>query len=328
MVTSHRITLAHRPQGQVALTDFASDEVELPPLQDGEFLINVEYLSIDPTIRGWMSYDTYLPKIGKGEVIRSAGAGQVVESRNPRFQVGARVFGMPGWQDYAVLNGGVPIPEGVTYEQALSVFGVTGLTAYVGLEDIGKPQPGETVVVSGAAGGVGSIAGQIAKIMGARVVGLAGTPEKCRWVVDELGFDECIDYRAEDIGAGLSRTCPDGIDVYFDNVGGETLNEVLARINDHARIILCGAISQYDTDTPSPGPANLINAIPRRALLKGFIILDHMDRATEAAQAMGQWMAEGRLQARTYVLDGLDSAPRGLQDLFTGANLGKTLVRV
>jgi NADPH-dependent curcumin reductase CurA len=328
MATSHRITLAHRPQGQVALSDFRTDEVELPPLQDGEFLVNVEYLSIDPTIRGWMSYDTYLPKIAKGEVIRSAGAGEVVESRNPRFPVGARVFGMPGWQDHAVLNGGVPIPEGVTYEQALSVFGITGLTAYVGLEDIGKPQPGETVVVSGAAGGVGSIAGQIAKIKGCRVVGVAGSPEKCRWVVDELGFDDCIDYHAEGIGAGLSRTCPDGIDVYFDNVGGETLNEVLARINDHARIILCGAISQYDTDTPAPGPVNLINAIPRRALLKGFIILDHMDRARDASQAMGMWMAEGKLQVRTYVREGLESAPAALQDLFTGANVGKTLVRV
>ena len=310
------------------LTDFGTDEVELPALQEGEFLMDVEYLSIDPTIRGWMSYDTYLPKIVKGEVIRSAGAGEVVESRNDGFPVGSRVFGMPGWQSHAVLTGGVPIPEGVTYEQALSVFGVTGLTAYVGLEDIGKPQPGETVVVSGAAGGVGSIAGQIAKIMGARVIGVAGSPEKCRWVVEDLGFDDCIDYRAEDIAAGLRRTCPDGIDVYFDNVGGETLNQVLARINDHARIILCGAISQYDTGAPAPGPANIVNAIPRRALLKGFIILDHMDRAAEASQALGQWMAEGRLQVRTYVREGLDSAPSALQDLFSGANVGKTLVRV
>ncbi|MFN8185291.1 MAG: NADP-dependent oxidoreductase [Candidatus Nanopelagicales bacterium] len=328
MVTSRRITLSSRPQNKVELTDFGTDEVELPPLAEGQVLVDVEYLSIDPTIRGWLSYDTYLPKIGIGEVIRSAGAGEVIESRNERFPVGTRVFGMPGWQTHAVLDGGVPIPEGVTYEQALSVFGVTGLTAYVGLQDIGKPQPGETVVVSGAAGGVGSIAGQIAKIMGARVVGLAGSPEKCRWVVDELGFDECIDYRAEDIGAGLSRTCPGGIDVYFDNVGGETLNQVLARINDHARIILCGAISQYDTDRPAPGPANLINAIPRRALLKGFIILDHMDRAAEATQVMGGWLREGRLVSKTYVRDGLDSAPAALQDLFSGANVGKTLVRV
>jgi NADPH-dependent curcumin reductase CurA len=328
MTTSRRITLASRPTGQVQTTDFGSDEVEVPPLQDGEFLLAVEYLSIDPTIRGWMSYDTYLPKIVKGDVIRSAGAGEVVESRNDRFPVGSRVFGMPGWQTHAVQTGGVAIPDGVTYEQALSVFGITGLTAYVGLEDIGKPKPGETVVVSGAAGGVGSIAGQIAKIMGARVIGIAGSPEKCRWVVEELGFDDCIDYRAEDVGAGLSRTCPNGIDVYFDNVGGETLNQVLARINDHARIALCGAISQYDSGTPAPGPANLINAIPRRALLKGFIILDHMDRAAEASQAMGKWMAEGRLQVRTHVREGLDSAPSALKDLFSGANIGKTLVRV
>ncbi len=328
MTTSRRITLAHRPTGHVAPSDFAADERDLPDLQDGEFLIDVEYLSVDPTIRGWMSYDTYLPRIKEGEVIRSAGAGVVVESRNPKFPVGARVFGMPGWQTKAVMGGGVLIPDGVTYEQALSVFGITGLTAYVGLEDIGKPQAGETVVVSGAAGGVGSIAGQIAKIKGSRVVGIAGSEEKCRWVTDELGFDECIDYRAESIAAGLRRTCPNGIDVYFDNVGGETLNAVLARINDHARIILCGAISQYDTDEPAPGPANIINAISRRALLKGFIIMDHMDRAPEATQAMGKWLAEGRLHSRVHVLQGLDSAPEALQGLFTGANLGKTLVRL
>ena len=235
---------------------------------------------------------------------------------------------MPGWQTKAIADGGQRIPEGVTYEQALSVFGVTGLTAYVGLADIGKPKPGETVVVSGAAGGVGSIAGQIAKLQGCRVVGIAGSPEKCRWVTEDLGFDECIDYRAEDIGAGLRRTCPGGIDVYFDNVGGETLNQVLARINDHARIILCGAISQYNTDRPAPGPANLINAISRRALLKGFIILDHMDRAGEATKVMGGWLQEGRLVSKTYVRDGLESAPAALQDLFSGANVGKTLVRV
>ena len=328
MVTSRRITLASRPQSQVEASDFGTDELELPPLADGQILVNVEYLSIDPTIRGWLSYDTYLPKIGIGEVIRSAGAGEVIESRNERFPVGTRVFGMPGWQTHAVLDGGVVIPEGVTYEQALSVFGVTGLTAYVGLEDIGKPQPGETVVVSGAAGGVGSIAGQIAKIMGARVVGLAGSPEKCRWVVDELGFDECIDYRAESIAAGMRRTCPNGIDVYFDNVGGDTLNEVLARINNHARIVLCGAISQYDSGQPVPGPANIINAVSRRALLKGFIILDHMDRAGEAAQVMGGWLREGKLVSRTYVLEGLESAPAALLDLFSGANVGKTLVRL
>ncbi|HQR80063.1 MAG TPA: NADP-dependent oxidoreductase [Actinomycetota bacterium] len=328
MVTSRRVTLANRPQGQVRTSDFAFDEAELPPLQDGQFRLEVEYLSIDPTIRGWMAYDTYLPKIRIGEVIRSAGAGEVVESRNPGFTVGTRVFGMPGWQTRAVLTGGVPIPPGVTYEQALSVFGVTGLTAYVGLTDIGKPQPGETVVVSGAAGGVGSIAGQIAKIQGARVVGIAGSPQKCQWVVDDLGFDDCIDYKAEGVRAGLRRTCPDGIDVYFDNVGGETLNEVLGRINDHARIILCGAISQYDRETPSPGPANIINAISRRALLQGFIVLDHMNRAPEASAAMGRWLAEGRLQVRNHIREGLDSAPSALLDLFTGANLGKVLVRL
>jgi hypothetical protein len=328
MPTSRRITLAHRPQGRVEAADFGRDEVDLPALRDGEFLVRTAFLSIDPTIRGWMAYDTYLPKIAVGDVIRSAGAGEVVESRNDAFPVGSRVFGMPGWQTHAVMSGAVPIPDGVDYELALSVFGVTGLTAYVGLEDIGKPAAGETVVVSGAAGGVGSIAGQIAKIKGCRVVGIAGSEQKCRWVVDALGFDDCVDYHAEDVATGLRRTCPGGIDVYFDNVGGATLDAVLGQIRDHARIILCGAISQYDSEVPAPGPANLVNAIPRRALLKGFIILDHLDRAAEASQVMGRWLAEGRLVVRTHVLDGLDEAPAALQGLFTGANLGKTLVRV
>ncbi|MBK6764217.1 MAG: NADP-dependent oxidoreductase [Micrococcales bacterium] len=328
MVTSRRITLASRPQSQVEVSDFGTDELELPPLADGQILVNVEYLSIDPTIRGWLSYDTYLPKIGIGEVIRSAGAGEVIESRNERFPVGTRVFGMPGWQTHAVLDGGGGDSRGCHLRAGSER--VRGDRPHRLRRAGGHRQAaaGETVVVSGAAGGVGSIAGQIAKIMGARVVGLAGSPEKCRWVVDELGFDECIDYRAEDIGAGLRRTCPGGIDVYFDNVGGETLNQVLARINDHARIILCGAISQYNTDRPAPGPANLINAISRRALLKGFIILDHMDRAGEATKVMGGWLQEGRLVSKTYVRDGLESAPAALQDLFSGANVGKTLVRV
>jgi NADPH-dependent curcumin reductase CurA len=328
MQTTSRITLAATPSGPVSAENFGAEEVPVPELTDGEFLLAVKYLSIDPTIRGWMARDTYLPKIAEGDVIRSLGAGEVIESRNAKFPVGARVSGTPGWQSHAVLNGGFAIPDGVGYEDALSVFGMTGLTAYVGIEDIGKPKAGETVVVSGAAGAVGSLAGQIAKAKGCRVVGIAGTPEKCRWVTEDLGFDECIDYRSESVPARLRETCPKGIDVYFDNVGGEILNTVLGQIRDHARIVMCGAISGYDLAELSPGPANLVNVIPRRALLQGFIVLDHFGRAGEAAAAMAGWMQEGKLKSKVDVTEGLASAPHALQALFTGGNVGKTLVKL
>lgn len=326
--TTRQITLAATPTGAMGPETFGTAEVALPALADGEFLVAVRYLSIDPTIRGWIARDTYLPKVAVGEVIRSLGAGEVVESRNPSFPVGTRVTGVTGWQSHVVMPGGFRIPEGVDYEQALSVLGMTGLTAFVGIEDIGRPQPGQTVVVSGAAGAVGSIAGQLAKARDCRVVGIAGSDDKCAWVTGELGFDECINYRTADIGRALRAACPDGIDVYFDNVGGEILNAVLAQINDHARIVLCGAISQYDSGELPPGPANLVNAIPRRATLQGFIVLDHYDRARAAAEHLGGLLAQGTLTSRTYVVTGLDAAPQALADLFTGANTGKTLVRL
>lgn len=322
-----RIVLAETPTGPVGAGNFAVETVAVPELGDGQILVAVKYLSIDPTIRGWMQHDTYLPKIAEGEVIRSLGAGEVIASRNERFGVGTRVTGVTGWQTLAVMDGAFVIPEGVTYEQALSVFGMTGLTAYVGIEDIAKVTGDDVVVVSGAAGAVGSIAGQLAKSTGAYVVGIAGTDEKCSWVTDELGFDACINYRTQDVGAALREACPKGIDVYFDNVGGETLNAVLGQIRNYARVVLCGAIAGYDGALP-PGPANIVNAISRRATLQGFIVLDHYDRASEAAQALGGLLAEGKLVSEVYVLDGLDSAPRALADLFTGANTGKTLVRL
>lgn len=328
MATTDQITLAERPQGPVGPQNFGRSQMELPELQQGQFLVAVRYLSIDPTIRGWMSYDTYLPKIGIGEVIRSGGAGEVIASRNDSFAVGTRVTAMTGWQSHVVLDGAFRIPDGIGYEDALSTYGMTGLTAYVGMADIGKPQPGDTVVVSGAAGAVGSVAGQIARIRGARVVGVAGSSEKCRWVVDELGFDACIDYRSEDVGRRLREECPRGIDVYWDNVGGSLLNTVLGQIRDHARIVLCGSIADYDSGQVPVGPANLINAIPRRALLQGFIVLDHLHRGQESAAALAGWAAEGLLVTRVDVSEGLDSAPAALRGLFDGSNTGKALVRL
>lgn len=328
MTTTSQIILAHTPTGPVGRKNFGERVLTLPPLADGEFLVAVRWLSIDPTIRGWMAYDTYLPKIVEGDVIRSLGAGEVIETRNDKYPVGTRVTGMTGWQTHVIMSGGFRVPDGVEYEQALSVFGMTGLTAFVGIEDIGHPQAGETVVVSGAAGAVGSIAGQLAKAKGCRVIGIAGSDEKCDWVTQTLGFDDCINYKTADMSRALREECPDGIDVYFDNVGGEILNTVLGQINDHARIVLCGAIAGYDSSTLLPGPANLVNAIPRRATLQGFIVLDHYDRAGAAVAAMGPLLAEGKLTSQVHVLDGLNSAPVALADLFTGANTGKTLVRL
>jgi NADPH-dependent curcumin reductase CurA len=328
MTTSTQIILAQTPQGPVLDSNFAHAEVTLPELSDGEFLVSVKYVSIDPTIRGWIAYDTYLPKIGEGEVIRSLGAGEIIQTNNDAYPIGSRVTGMTNWQSRVIMTNAFRIPDGVTYEDALSVMGMTGLTAYYGVLEIGKPKAGETVVVSGAAGAVGSLAGQIAKVQGARVVGLAGSSEKCDWVTNDLGFDACINYRAQDVPRVLRETCPEGIDVYFDNVGGQILNAALGQINDHARIVMCGAISGYDSSERAPGPANLVNVIPRRATLQGFIVLDHFDRAAESAAAMSGWMAEGKLTSKVDITDGLDNAPGALMALFTGGNTGKSLVRL
>ena len=328
MTDTTRIVLAHTPTGPISEANFRTETVPLPELAPGQFLVAVRYLSIDPTIRGWVAYDTYLPKIAEGEVVRSLGAGEVIESRNDKYPVGTRVSGLTGWQDRVVMDGGFRLPDGVSYADALSVFGMTGLTAFVGIEDIGKPKPGEFVVVSGAAGAVGSIAGQLAKAKGATVIGLAGSDEKCAWVTDDLGFDACINYRTESVKRRLRELCPKGIDVYFDNVGGETLDIVLGQIRDHARVVMCGAISGYDETAPQPGPANLVNVIPRRATLQGFIVLDHYDRAGAAAMEMGRLLAEGKLHSRVHEVAGLERAPAALAGLFTGDNIGKTLVRL
>lgn len=328
MTLSEQIVLAARPEVAVGPQAFERRRTELPDLAEGQFLVAVKYLSIDPTIRTWMAFDTYLPKIAIGEVIRSGGAGEVIASRNPKYPVGTRVTAMTGWQSLVILEKAYRLPPEVSYEDALSVFGQTGLTAYVGITDIAKPQPGETVVVSGAAGAVGSIVGQLARHAGARVVGIAGGEEKCRWVTEELRFDACINYRDEKVASRLREECPDGVDVYWDNVGGPILNAVLGQIRDHARIVLCGSINDYDSGLRPEGPANLINAISRRALLQGFIVLDHLDRAGESAAALGALLAQGELVTKVDVREGLDSAPLALAGLFSGSNTGKSLVRI
>jgi hypothetical protein len=282
-----------------------------------------------------MSRDTYMPKIPLGGVMKAIAVGQVLESRLPGYKVGELVTGIFGWQDYEVTDAGggglsaiQKIPPGVPPNLALSLFGTTGLTAYFGVNDIGKSKQGETFVVSSAAGAVGSIAGQIAKIRGCRVVGIAGGREKCGWAVNEAGFDGAIDYKSEDVGARLSELCPKGIDVYFDNVGGPILDEVLARINLHARIVLCGAISQYSGTGVPYGPKNYNILTTRRGRMEGFLVFDFASRYPEAIQSLSAWLRQGRLKQKEDVMLGLENAPKALIRLFTGENFGKQLLKI
>ncbi len=331
---NHRIVLVRRPHGPVAADCFTADVVPVQEPADGQALVRTLYLSIDPTMRGWMTEaGNYMPGVALGDPVRCFGVGEVVESRTPALPEGSLAYGFTGWQDYALMGDGDPIapialPSTISPSDALSVYGITGLTAFFGLTDIGVPQPGETVVISGAAGGVGSIAVQVARILGARVVGIAGTNEKCRWVVDGLGAEACIDYRTEDVGRRLGDLCPDGIDVYFDNVGGEILEAALDHLALRARVVLCGSISTYNATEPVPGPRNLSVLVNQHARMEGFLLTHYLDRIFDGILQLGEWVAEGRIVNRIDVVDGLANAPTALERLFTGANIGKQLVKV
>lgn len=332
--TSRRIVLAARPTGMVDDTVVEVQEVPVPEPEPGQAVVKVRYVSIDPTIRGWMDdRPGYLPPIELGAVVRSGGIGEVVASASDRYPVGASVFGMLGWQDHAVVDegeaGAQVLPEGVEPTAALSVFGVTGMTAYFGLLDVGRPQEGDTVVVSGAAGATGSIVGQIARIKGAgKVVGIAGGPEKCAWLTEELGFDAAIDYKGQDVAARLAELCPDGIDVFFDNVGGTILEAVLDNLALRARVVLCGAISVYNDRAAAPGIANTFELVNTRSRMEGFLVLDYVDRFLEGQLEMFGWVAEGKVKHREHVVDGLENAVDALNLLFTGQNTGKVIVAV
>jgi NADPH-dependent curcumin reductase CurA len=334
VATSHRlIKMASHPAGALEDDDFELVDERVPEPADGEALVRTLYLSLDPAIRVWMNgIDTYVPGIHVGDVMRAGGLGEVVQSRNAAYTEGDLVFGMMQWSEYCIARAGpdgmMTLPRQEPITAFLSVLGVTGLTAYFGMFDVARPKEGETVVVSGAAGAVGSVAGQIGKIIGCRVVGIAGGPEKCAWITDELGFDAWIDYKSEDVAARLRETCPDGIDVFFDNVGGEILDAVLGQINLHARVALCGAISQYDTAELSPGPRNFLNLIPQRGRVEGFILLDYRDRFVDAILQLGQWVQEGRIRYAEDIVDGLENAPAAFRRLFSGENTGKLIVRV
>jgi len=323
--------LVSRPEGMFTEQNFKWVEAPIAALKDGEILLRNLWLSCDPTQIGWMKVDTYVPKVPLGEVMRAIGVGQVIESRNSSYKAGELVSGFIGWQDHVAIGGRdlkavQRLPPNVPPELMLSLFS-TGMTAYFGVTDIGRVQAGETFVVSSAAGAVGSIAGQIAKILGARVVGIAGGPVKCEWLREEAGFDAAIDYRAEKVGPRLSETCPQGIDVYFDNVGGEILDEVLPRINLHARIVMCGAIADYVSREYRP-LRNYPLLITRRGRMEGFIILDYATRFGEAVPVLAGWYAGGRLKQKVDVAVGLENAPKTLARLFKGENFGKQLLKI
>jgi NADPH-dependent curcumin reductase CurA len=329
---NRRLVLAQRPSG---LVDDATTRLEtetLPDLQEGEALVKVHFLSIDPTIRTWMDdVASYLPPIQIGEVIRSGGVGEVIESRTDAYAPGQLLFGMTGWQDYVITDTGTRamqvLPDGVSPGIAIGILGVTGMTAYFGLIDVGQVSEGDVVVVSGAAGATGSAAGQIARIKGAKkVVGIAGGAEKCAYIVDELGFDEAIDYKNEKVAARLRQACPDGIDLYFDNVGGSILNDCLANLAIRGRVVLCGAISTYNSDGPPPGPSNYLSLLVRRGRMEGFIIIDYLDRFPAAQLEMAGWIAEGKIKSSEHIVEGLEAAPDALNLLFNGGNTGKVIV--
>ena len=331
--TQRVIKMAAHPAGALQESDFEVVDAPVPEPADGEALVRTLYLSLDPAIRVWMNgIDTYVPGIHVGDVMRAGGLGEVVQSRSAAYTEGDLVFGMMQWSEYCVARAGpdgmMTLPRQDPITAFLSVYGVTGLTAYFGMLDVAQPKEGETVVVSGAAGAVGSVAGQIGKIIGCRVVGIAGGPEKCAWITDELGFDAWIDYKSEDVAARLRETCPDGIDVFFDNVGGEILDAVLGQINLHARIALCGAISQYDTAELAPGPRNILNLIPQRGRMEGFILLDYRDRFLDGILQLGQWVQEGRIRYAEDIVDGLENAPAAFRRLFSGQNTGKLIIKV
>ena len=333
MTKNRQWLLARRPQGLPGAQDFQWVETEAPAPGEGEVLVRNLWLSCDPTQRGWMAGDTYLPAVKIGEVVRSFAAGEVIESRHPKFKPGQLVQGLFGWQDYACARPGTvsapsPVVPGVPVETAMSALGVTGITAYFGLLEVGRPKAGETVVVSGAAGATGSVVGQLAKIHGCRAVGIAGGAEKCGWLVDEYGFDAAIDYKREDVGKRLRELCPRGVDVFFDNVGGEILDAALARLALQGRVVLCGAISRYNDAALAPGPKNYLNLLVQRGRMEGFIVLDFMPRAGEAVAALSGWLKEGRLKDRVDVQEGLENAPAALLRLFKGENRGKQLVRI
>lgn len=328
---NRQILIAELPQGKLTADHFRLTETDTPKPGAGEVLCRTVFLSLDPANRAWMQGATYRSALEPGQVMAGFCLAEVVESNDPRFSTGDIVEGDGGWQDYFVkparaLN---RRERREPLSHLMSVLGVTGRTAYVGMAGIGRPQAGDTVVVSAAAGATGSVAGQIAKLNGARVIGIAGGAEKCRRIVDEFGFDAAIDYKSENLFQALKQTCPEGIDLYFDNVGGTTLEAVLFRMNLHGRIVCCGVVSQYDTDAPAAGPRGVPGLlVTKRLTMSGFIVGDDPVLVARADRDLPRWLDEGRLEVAEDVVEGLENAPAGLVGLLAGENFGKRMVRV
>ena len=330
---NRQVKLAARPVGNPRREDFTFETVEVAPLAEGDVLVKVSHLSLDPAMRGWMNAGrSYIAPVELGEVMRAGGAGEVVESNHKAFRPGDKVTGFTGVQEYAAVNGaGLQKVDTsrVPLESYLGGLGMTGMTAYFGLLEVCAMKEGDTVVVSGAAGAVGSIVGQLARIKGGRAIGIAGGADKCAFVVDELGFDACVDYKSENVAKRLRELAPNRIDVYFDNVGGEILDICLAQIALHGRIGICGAISQYNATTGFRGPANYMSLLVNRARMEGFVVFDYAARYGEAAAAMAGWMAEGKLKMKEHVVEaGIDRFVETLNKLFAGENVGKMVMKI
>jgi len=330
--TNRQLILKSRPKGLLAPGDLQLVESPLPELKDGQALAKVKYLSMDPTMRVWMAADTYLPAVAIGEVMRAAGFAEIVESRHPDYKKGDRLTGLTGLQDYVIIDSAekrffqkVPKIPFVSDTVFLGVLGINGLTAFFGME-IAQAKNGETLVVSAAAGATGSIAGQIGKIQGCRVVGIAGTDEKCAWLAKDLGFDAAINYKLPDWKDKLAAATPNGIDIDFENVGGEIMREVLGRMNLHGRVVVCGFICGYTKEDPNM--VSLGSVIVKRLRIQGFLILDYASRFMEAATQLGQWKMFGKLKDRETIVEGLEKAPEAINMLFTGGNIGKLIVKV
>lgn len=325
------IKLVKRPGTRITPDIFETVMLETPELADHEILVRQTHMSLDPAMKGWMSRDkdSYIPRVELGDIMRSSGVGEIVESRNDDYPVGAMVGGLLGWTEYYVGDGkGLRIlPPGLSPEEVLCVLALPGLTAYQGLVEIGKPKRGETLFVSGAAGSVGSIVGQIGKAEGLRVIGTAGSDDKCRWLEDELGFDKAINYKSDKLAEQIAEATPDGVDIYFENTGGPVQQAVFWRMNAHGRIIVCGMIADYNTDNPGPGP-NWLNVIRKRLTIQGFTMPDHWDNIPKMTEALVGYYKAGQLKYRAHTLQGLESAIEGINLLFTGGNTGKLMVEL
>lgn len=331
IMKNQQITLVRRPKGHAVEADFENTTKDIPELKSGEFLVKNEFISLDPAMRGWMNAGTtYMPGVALGEVMRGFATGKISQSKNENYKVGDYITGLFGVQEYAVSNG-----KGTTYigqineplSYHLGVLGMPGMTAYFGLLEKGQPKSGETVFISGAAGIVGSTVGQIAKIKGCTVVGTAGSEEKCRYLTEQCGFDVAINYKQEDIASRIKEACPNGVHVFYDNVGGPLLDMVMANLGRGARVVICGAISQYNA-SEMYGPKNYMKIVTARGYITGIIVFDYINEYPRAVKEMSEWIAEGKLKTKEHIIEGLSNFPKTLQMLFSGENFGKLLLKI